>query len=72
VVEALQLLLDDLCGGFRQGLGVRARIDGGDRNLGRGERRELGDREAEGDDRAEQHHQDGEHPGKNRAVDEEA
>ena len=70
MVDALQLLLDDLGRRLVEGRGVRAWEDCCDADLGRGKRRELRDWQRASRQQSEQHHQDREDPGKDRPVDE--
>ena len=70
VVDAVQLLLDHLGDRILHGLGRGARIGGVDGDLRRGDRRILGDRQCFDRQEARQHDHDGDHPGKDRAIDE--
>ncbi len=70
VVDAVQLLLDDLGDRVLHGLGRGARIDRADADLRRRDGRILGDRQGLDGQKTRQHDQDGDHPGKDRAIDE--
>ena len=70
VVDAVQLLFDDLGDRILHGLGRGARIDGVDGDLRRRDRRILGDRQGLDRQQAGQHDHDGDHPGEDRAIDE--
>ena len=72
VVQARELLLDNLCDGVLHRLGIGAGIDGVDHHRRRGDGGILFDRQAGGGDAARQHGDDGDDPGENRVVDEEA
>ncbi len=70
VIDPLQLLLDDLGSGILQRLRVGAREGGADRHRRRRDRRELRDRQGQHRDAARQHHDQRDHPGEDRAIDE--
>ena len=71
MVEAAELLLDDLDDGALHGLGRGAGIRHADRDQRRRDRRILRDRQREGRQPARQHDDDRDHPGEDRAIDEE-
>ena len=70
VVDAVQLLFDDLGDRILHRLGGSPRIHGVDGDLRRRDRRILGDRQRLDRQKAGQHDHDGDHPGKDRAIDE--
>ena len=72
VVDPAELLLDNLHHGALYRFGRGAGICHGDRDGRRCDRRVLRDRELQDGDGAGEHQDDGKHPGKYRAVDEEA
>ncbi len=71
LVEAGHLLLDDLGDAVLHGLGRGAGIGGLDVDRGRGDGRILGDGQIVDGEAAHQHDDDGNHPGEDRAIQEE-
>ena len=70
VVNAGEILLDDLGDGVLDGIGGGSRVGGGDRHLGRGDIGILRDGERTNGKEARTYEEEGEHPGKHWTVDE--
>jgi len=68
VVDAVELLLDDLGDRILHGLGRGARIHGVDGYLGRGDGWILGNRQRLDGQEARKHDHDGDHPGEDGAI----